>query len=74
MLNYTKPVVQILFCTENSVACVAETRNDVVVVIKLFINGAAVNINVRTSLVYILDTLRGCDDAHKLDVLDACLL
>ena len=56
-----------LFCTEDSVACVAETGNNVAMLIKVIVECCAVNVNIGMSLLKSVKSLGSSDDAHELD-------
>ena len=45
-----KPPLKMLFCAENSVACIAETGNNIAMVIKMVIKSTDKNINIGMSV------------------------
>ena len=60
--------------TEDSIACVAETGNDISVIVELFIKCRGIDINVGVILLNLCNTLGCSNEAHELDVLTAVLL
>lgn len=67
--NYsiTARVFQVqLFCAEDSVAGVAETGNDIAVIVEFLVLCSGEDINIGMSLAESLKSLGSCNDAHKL--------
>ena len=57
-----------LFCTKQSVASIAKTRQNVAVLVKLSVLCCAVDLYVRVSIVQCFDSFWCSDDVHTLDV------
>ena len=60
--------ISLLLCTEDTVACVAYTGNDVFVLVELLVHNTCVDLYIGVSLLYSLNALRRADDAHELDM------
>ena len=60
--------LQKLFGAEDTVSAVTQTRNDVLVVVELFIQSSTVNLYVRMCFGQCVQTFWSCDDAHEFDV------
>ncbi len=58
-----------LLGAEDTVAGVAQTRNDVAVIVQLLVDCADEDLNVRMSLLNRGNTFRCTDEVHQLDVL-----
>ena len=56
-----------LLGSEYAVAGVAEAGNDVALLVEMVIHVGAEDIDVRMCVLEYLESLRGCDDAEKLD-------
>ena len=67
-------ILEPLFCSEYSVAGVAETGNDVRVLVEPFIAGGDIDIDVGMILLDTCDAFGTADDAHELDMLHAVFL
>lgn len=63
-----------LFCAEDSVAGVAETGNDIAVIVELLVLCSGEDINIGMSLAESFKSLGSCNDAHKLYRLGISLL
>lgn len=63
-----------LLGSENSVASVAQTRNDVTVLVQMLVQGSDVDIYVRMCLLQLLYAFRSCDNAQETHILYAAIL
>ena len=54
-----------LFCAEDSVACVAETGNNVAMLIELLVESCTVNVNIGMSLLESCKSLGSCNMCFK---------
>ena len=61
----------LLFCAENTVACITQTGNDVAVLVEAFVQRTGVDVHIGVTFLNALDALGGSNQNQQLDVLAA---
>ena len=63
-----------LLCTKHPVASVAQTRNNITMLIQMVIQSPDIYIYIRMILLHFLHTFRCCNNAHQTDIFNSFVL